>query len=136
MDLDPPLPPDVASVLRAAAILDVPEYELFRLAWRHWHGEEAATAVLERHFAAYMFHRVVPPWVRHFARRVEERWRAGTLDPQALGVLRRRGSRAMVRRGARYAVAAGLVLGVVVVLAQAAAQLMQLGERCLFPPCY
>ena len=57
---DEQLDPDIQSVLNAAALLDVTEYELFRIAYRRWHGKAPKASRLEAHFVAYMFRDVVP----------------------------------------------------------------------------
>jgi len=54
MPFDQDLQPDVHSVLDAAAILDITEYELFRLAYRRWHGEQVEENALEPFFVAYV----------------------------------------------------------------------------------
>lgn len=136
MAFDEKLDPDVRCVLDAAAMLDITEYELFHLAYLRWHGERAGEGTLEPFFVAYMFDDVVPPWVRHFARLVERRYRTGRLDRVALGVQLLPRTRQMVSRGMRYGVTIGLVLAALVVFAEVAAKLIELGERCMFPPCY
>lgn len=123
-------------MLNAAGLLDVSEFEVFQLAWMHWHGGPPADEEVEPIFVRYMFHRTVPPWVRSFSRMVEQRGHAGTLDGAALGVRRLRRSRRMVRKGVRYTVVIVTVLLAVVVLAQFVSQLLRIAERCLFPPCY
>lgn len=61
---------DVRLVLDAAASLDIREFDLFAGAHKWWFGHHAEIKALERVFAAYMFHGIVPPWVRQYARRV------------------------------------------------------------------
>lgn len=136
MNLDAELPKDVESVLKASALLDITEYELFQLAYARWHGGMADRATLEPFFVHYMFDLVVPLWVRHFARLVEELWRRGRLDREALGVARLPNTTEMVRNGVRYSVIIGIVLVSIIVFAEFTAQFMKLGDRCLFPPCY
>jgi small-conductance mechanosensitive channel len=72
-------------VIDAAAYLRIGEFDLFRLAWRRWSGEEADEKALERTFVAYMFHHVVPSWTRQFARDVLQRVREGRLDRREFG---------------------------------------------------
>ncbi len=136
MDLDKKLPPDLMSVLNAAAMLDVTEYEVFQLAWWRWHGQRSDPEAIEPHFVAYMFRGVVPPWVRYFSRSVEEHFERGDLDRGAFGVVRLRESRQMASRGMRYTVIVMALVVFVVWLAQVAAKFSQLLDRCLFPPCY
>lgn len=136
MPFDENLAPDVDSVLNATALLDVTEWDFFDLAYRRWHGEAPAEGAMEPIFAAYMFKDVVPVWARHFARLVERLYRRGLLDRQALGVDRLPGSQKMVSRGVRYAVIVTSLLIALIVFAEFVSQLMRVGERCLFPPCY
>jgi hypothetical protein len=77
---------DGRTVIDAAQALHIREFDLFRAAFRQWWGREADDKALEGVFVAYMFHQVVPPWVRHFCRRVLEMQRQGRLDLEALGV--------------------------------------------------
>lgn len=130
------LRPDERSVLAAAALLDITEYDLFHLAYRRWHGRTANDSQIEPFFVAYMFERIVPLWVRHFSRLVERLSDRGELDANKLGVKILPRSRHMVSRGMRYGVTIALVLVVLVVLAEFMAQFLDLGERCMFPPCY
>ena len=136
MAFDENLPADVDSVLSATAMLDITEWDFFNLAYHRWHGRPAAEDLMEPIFAAYMFHHVVPVWARHFARLVERRHRRGTLDRHALGVERLPSSAQMVSRGMRYAVTIAVIVVTLVVLAEFAARVVSLGERCTFPPCY
>ena len=128
--------PDVRSVMNAAALLDITEYDLFRLAYARWHGERAEDRVMEPFFVAYMFNEVVPLWVRHFARLVERLNRLGRLDPAALGVELLPATRQMVRRGVRFGVVVVTVVTTLFILAKFAAEFLRIGERCFFPPCY
>lgn len=136
MPFDEPLDPDIRSVLDAAAMLDITEYELFRLAYLRWYGSIPDDGKVEPHFVAYMFRNVVPPWVRHFARKVETLFHRGELDRHALGVGRLATSPEMVSLGLRYTVGIAIVVAALVVLAEFVATVLDLGERCLFPPCY
>lgn len=136
MAFDENIAPDVDSVLTATALLDITEWDFFNLAYDRWHGEPAGEGVMEPIFAAYMFNDVVPLWARHFARLVERLYRRGVLDRRTLGVSRLPSSAAMVSRGMRYSVMIVAVLTAIVVMAEFVAQVIKLGDRCLFPPCY
>ena len=80
------IPADVHNVLDAAAVLQVSEFCLFQLAYRHWHGSEASERSMERYFVPYMFRSVVPFWVRQLCRRVLQASADGTLDPVDFGI--------------------------------------------------
>lgn len=136
MPFDENLAPDIDSVLNATALLDITEWDFFNLAYNRWHGEPAKDDIMEPIFAAYMFNDVVPLWARHFARLVERLYRRGTLDRRELGVDRLPSSSQMVTRGMRYTVMVTAIIVMLIVLAEFAAQFTNLGERCMFPPCY
>ena len=136
MPFDEQIDPDIQSVLNAAAMLDVTEFELFRLAYLRWYGQVPVDEKVEPHFVAYMFRNVVPLWVRHFARKVERLFHRGELDRRALGVDRLSATPEMVSLGIRYSVAIGTLLIALTVFAEFVATVLDLGERCLFPPCY
>lgn len=127
---------DVRVILDASTLLEISEYDFFRLAYLRWHGEPADDRAVEGQFAAYMFREVVPLWVTSFARRVEQQHGQGTLDRRVLGVTELRQSRQMVYRGILAIVAILVVMTVLIVLAESAAQLITQEERCIFPPCY
>ena len=116
MPFDEDLRPDIHSVLDAAAILDITEYELFRIAYERWHGDEVDENSLEPFFVAYMFSDVVPLWVRDFARLVQRHSQLGTLDSQELGVDLHPRTPQMVRRGTRFAVTLVTVMATIGVL--------------------
>lgn len=136
MPFDENIRPDVQAVLDAAALLDITEYDVFHLAYARWHGERADENTMEPFFVAYMFHDVVPLWVRHFARKVQDLSRLGRLDRASMGVELLPSTRRMVRAGVRYTVGIVTALLVLLVLAQFAAQFIGLSARCFFPPCY
>lgn len=122
-------------VLDASALLDVPEFELFRLAYRHWFGNDISETELESCFVAYMFERRVPFWVRYFAKEVLDKGREGTLDPVDFGVRPAAATIKGRQRGIRYLVVAVLVVFVLVLIAHFTARLIP-GLDCFFPPCY
>lgn len=82
---DAPASTDAEAVRDAAFALKVSEFDLFRLAYRRWYGRDAEIKPLERVFAAYMFHQVVPAWVRQFCREVLAAAREGRLDRETFG---------------------------------------------------
>ena len=84
------VPDDCRQVIKAADALGIGEYDFFKLAYRHWSGREIDDKRLEKAFVAYMFYQKIPPWARHFARRVETLDLYGRLDPKALGAPPRR----------------------------------------------
>ena len=93
------------SVAELAARLEIREIDVFRLAHRWWFGREPAARVLERIFAAYMFHRQEPFWARHYAREALGAWPIGTEAASRLGLDRLAGPAPAPRHG-RLVVAA------------------------------
>jgi len=81
---------DRVAVAEAALALGLKEFDLFRLAYRRWFGRQPDEKLLENAFAAYMFGRAVPTWVRHLSRQVVDQRRRGTLDAEAFGAGRYR----------------------------------------------
>lgn len=136
MPFDEHINPDTGAVLDASALLDITEYDFFHLAYLRWHGSMADEQIMEPIFVGYMFRDVVPPWARHFARLVQRLNRMGKLNRRALGVKHLPRTRQMVRRGTRYAVIVTTALVTLIVLAEFTAQILRVGERCIFPPCY
>jgi hypothetical protein len=94
------------AVMDAAALLDVTEFDLFRLAYRWRFGRLPAEAVLENAFAAYMLRGSVPPWVTALCREAIERRDRGVLDAEALGAGRFRDRPARPRCGVLWVGAA------------------------------
>ncbi len=83
---DDPRDDGVRLVGAAAALLQMPDFRFFHLAYRRWYGEDATDAFIERAFVPYMYRRGVPFWARHLAREVVARDREGALDPRDYGV--------------------------------------------------
>ena len=130
------MPGDVADVLEAAALLEVTEFELFRLAYRRWFGDEIWDDELERFYLPYMFKSRVPPWVRQLARAVIAEAEAETLDPRSFGVLPRPLSMDMYNRGLRYFLWITVILGTLWTGAATVAELAPWYQSCYLPPCY
>ena len=80
------IPLDVRNVLDTAAVLQVTEFNLFRIAYRHWHGCDASERSIEQFFVPYMFRSIVPYWVRQLCRHVLQADAEGTLDPAEFGI--------------------------------------------------
>ncbi len=127
---------DVADVLEAAALLEVTEFEFFRIAYRRWFGKEITDRELEPLYLPYMFGGRVPPWVRQLARQVIGEAEAEALDPKAYGVLPRPLSMDMYNRGLRYCLWIAVILGTLMTGAATVAELAPWYQSCYFPPCY
>ncbi len=76
---------DCQMVMAAAEVLCIKEYDFFRLAFCRWWGRDANEKALEQAFVTYMFHQIIPPWVRHLGREVLCKQQAGILNPEKMG---------------------------------------------------
>ncbi|MDP7539418.1 MAG: hypothetical protein QF726_02980 [Alphaproteobacteria bacterium] len=132
--LDPELPPDVATVLESASLLEVSEYRIFEMAYEAWFGRKVDNnaKLLDRQFFAYLHRDSVPPWVRSFCRDLTRRGRAPGFDPARYGIVHAPPTRTMIYLGIRYAMWTALTVSVIIGLAHAAA----IPAGCIFPPCY
>lgn len=128
--------PDAIAVADASALLQVTEFELFRIAYRWWHGDSIPDDELEPIYLPYMFRDQVPSWVRQFCREVLDRADAGELDPLEYGIEPRPLDMGMYNRGLRYFLWLVIVLGSLVTAAQATVQLMPWYQSCTIPPCF
>jgi len=127
---------DVRKVLDTAALLEITEFQLFGLAYRHWFGQPAAGRIIERHFVGYMFDDRVPFWVRRFGLHVQELQRRGTLDRETVVGALAEPHQADVGRGLRYAAILCAVIILLVVLVESSSYLLPYTRDCYFPPCY
>jgi len=128
------IPNDVWSVLRAAALLSVGEFRVFEIAYKDWYGEDGEEKTLEKHFVGYMFNDIVPPWVRHFCKKVMDLDNEGTLNPEEFGVVNEMASRHQINKGLEAIMWITGAMIVLFVLGEGAAQMLRL--QCMFPPCY
>ena len=127
---------DVADVLEATALLEVTEFEFFRIAYRRWYGRAVDDDVLEKLYLPYMFHGQVPLWVRQLARDVIHKAEDEALDPSAFGVLPKPLSMDMYNRGLRYFLWIIVIFGTMLTGAATVAELMPWYQSCYLPPCY
>ncbi len=127
---------DVADVLEAAALLQVTEFELFRIAWGKWHGGGIGDAQLERHYLPYMFKGQVPVWVRQLTRKIAAEADADQLNPANYGVMPKPLTMDMRHRGLRYGLWIAVIFGTLLTGAATVAELSPWYQSCYFPPCY
>jgi len=59
-----------AEIAHAANLLQIGEFQFLQIAYADWHGKDLTGAGLDEMFKAYMLNEVVPPWARHFARKI------------------------------------------------------------------
>ena len=93
------IPIDVWSVLRASSLLSVGEFRVFEIAYEDWYGQSGEETMIEKHFTGYMFNDIVPPWVRHFCKKILKLDDEGTLDPKDFGIVRKAASRQQINKG-------------------------------------
>jgi hypothetical protein len=127
---------DWLQVAETAGLLEVTEFELFRLAYRDWYGRAATEADLEAYFTPFMFADVVPFWLRRYCARIRAESCAGQLDPVRLGIPRL----VVPAHGLRWLIIAVILLLLLpaglLLLSDLASDLMPFLSECYFPPCY
>ena len=128
------IPIDVWHVLRTAALLNVPEFRVFEIAYTRWFGESGTENTIEEFYLPYMFSDVVPACVRHFCDQVLDDDHAGTLNPRDYGIEERKATAKQKNRGYEFLIVAVASLTIIILLSELAAQSMKL--QCMFPPCY
>lgn len=133
--MDENLPDDIEDVLELSALLEIREIDFFDLAYRWWFGREPNRIILERHFARYMFNKIVPHWVRDYCRMIYDLQFQGKLNKEDLGISKLPDATPeSVRAGLRYFAMLVSVLGLLLLLAELVVQFSVL--PCMFPPCY
>ena len=111
---------DAAEVAQAAALLEVSEFQLFRIAWRKWHGGEIGRSQLQRYYLPYERTGHVPVWVYRLARRIIDEADAQRLDPARYVTPK---PQDVQRRGPRYRLWIAVVTGMLLTGAAAIAHL-------------
>ena len=74
---DDPVRGDIAN---AANLLQIGEFQILQIAYAEWHGEDLTGHGLDQMFNAYMLNGEVPPWARHFARKIIQQAASGEVD--------------------------------------------------------
>lgn len=118
MAFDENMEPEIQRVLDTSAILEITEFEVFRLSYDRWFGIPANDALIEPFFCDYMFGMVVPSWVNHFTRKVMELYNQGQLDPTTYGILPKPFSNAAARMGIQIAVIITTIMVCLILLAE------------------
>ena len=72
-----------------AAVLQISEYELFRIAYLQWFNHPITEKRLDFLFKEYLADGEVPYWVTDFARKAHEKFKAGELNYKDYGITRR-----------------------------------------------
>lgn len=76
-------------VVFIAALLQISEYELFRIAYEQWFNRPISESRLETLFKDYLAHGNPPYWVNDFVRKAHEKFKAGVLNYKDYGIKRR-----------------------------------------------
>jgi hypothetical protein len=72
-----------------SAILQISEYELFRIAYQYWFNQPITETQLDILFKDYLANGSTPYWVNDFTRKANEKFRAGELNYKEYGIKRR-----------------------------------------------
>jgi hypothetical protein len=73
----------------AASVLQISEYELFRIAHQNWFNRPISESRLDYLFKDYLASNDVPFWVNDFARKVHVKFKTGELNYKDYGIKRR-----------------------------------------------
>ena len=73
----------------AAGVLQISEYELFRIAYRNWFNHQLSDNRLDSLFKNYLASGDAPYWVHDFSRKIHEKFKACELDYKEYGIVRR-----------------------------------------------
>lgn len=123
----------------AANRLDVGEFQVFQLGYEAWFGSEPDEKQLERIFFDYLTHDKLPPWARHYARGIIDKYDEDELDYNnphyhrfdAQGI-QNLSTKAGLLKITAIALLVVVFLGVSIVLLQDRGKD---GFPCHFPPC-
>ena len=72
-----------------ASVLQISEYELFRIAHQSWFDRPISESRLDYLFKDYLANSNAPFWVNDFSRKVHEKFKAGDLNYKDYGIKRR-----------------------------------------------
>ena len=72
-----------------ASVLQISEYELFRIAYQTWHDNTISENRLDSLFKEYLETSDAPYWVNDFARKAHEKFLEGQLNYKDYGITRR-----------------------------------------------
>jgi len=61
------------AVTKGAGYLNVSEHELFEIAYRGWHKQEADQEETQRCYREYLRNDSLPQWVKHYVRQLDAR---------------------------------------------------------------
>lgn len=76
-----------------SGLLQISEYELFRIAYLNWFNKPISENRLDSLFKDYLAHGELPYWVNDFSRKAHEKFKAGELNYKDYGITRRPSNR-------------------------------------------
>ncbi len=123
----------------AANRLGVGEFQIFQLSYNEWHGNDLDEKLMERVFFEYLTADKVPPWARHYARRIIDQFDQDELqyndphyhryDAKSMQTVSK--TIGLLKIGA-FALVMAILFGAAIVLLD---DYTKDSEPCYFPPC-
>jgi len=77
---------EVEAVQFVANLLEIPEYQVFHLAYENWNGKKLSNRSMDFRFNNYLENEIVPFWVWHFVQSVSDKYQNHNLDPLEYGI--------------------------------------------------
>ena len=77
---------DVEAVQFVANLLEIPEYQVFHLAYEGWFGKKLSNRSMDYRFNNYLEDEIVPLWVWNFVQSVLDKYQKHNLDPIEYGI--------------------------------------------------
>ncbi len=77
---------DAEAVQFVADLLEIPEYQLFHLAYENWYSRKLSNRLMDYRFNNYLENQTVPFWVWHFVQSVFNKYQKNNLDPREYGI--------------------------------------------------
>jgi hypothetical protein len=77
---------DAQAVVNTASLLQISEFDVFKLAYQRWFGHSADNREIDVLFSHYLIKANVPLWVRAFTRQIDRLQTENRLDSQVFGL--------------------------------------------------
>ncbi|MCZ6474019.1 MAG: hypothetical protein O6934_11320 [SAR324 cluster bacterium] len=119
--------------------LDVGEFQVFQLSYNEWHGNDLEPKRMEQMFFDYLTENKLPPWARHYARRIIDLDDQGKLEHTDLHYHRYDVNRAdplNIKKGLTTIIAVTLFMAAFLIISSILLDKSREDlPRCYFPPC-